>query len=196
MLVGFVVSYIVLWVLVLAMGLSLFALYRVNGQMLLATRTPSEVPVGGRVPMLEALAVSGVSVRLGRTDGRIQVVQIVSGSCGSCDGAVMGLGEWMANAPEASACEVVLLLTGPGPVKRLPTSPGSPLAHVVQDPKWDLAMRWGCRRVPWTMVIGPDGRVLASDSPVQPSEFRQLVMVAQASTHVHRDPASATLAFS
>ena len=176
----FWVSYLGLWVLVFALSLAVFVLYRVNGQMLLSVRVPTEALIDSTLSPLSVTSETDGSVRLGRPNRRPEVVQFLTNVCSVCEGTVEELAQWIEQtSPDA---DVVVVVAGKGDALLQSGAMGRIRAHgvqVIQDVEWTSSLEWGVRRVPWTMVVSQGGVLSASGGPQTQDGFQELLRSSQ-----------------
>lgn len=176
MTVFFWVSYATMWVAVLVLVLAVLGLYRVNGKLLLGNRIGSEPAVGARIPALTAQSTQGERLAIGRPKTGRELVCMVSFGCGTCKTALEGLGGWSEGNATAITRLTVLLIGGTAEAVSDFEAQFIPQgAVVVWDPRWELALQWGCRRVPWALLVGTGGVVLASGQPATWEQFSEFV---------------------
>lgn len=171
----FLGSYVILWCATIALGIAVFVLYRVNGQLLLSHRVPSELQVGGQLPAIAVSDRRGEAVVLGRPTQDRQVVSFVSPQCETCKAAVEGLRAWAESTNPEKVEVVVVVAGGTGFTEKSGAEVQRRGRRLVADPQWDVALQWGCRRVPWTMVCDRQGRLVASGAPVLARAFASMI---------------------
>lgn len=153
----FVVSYVILWVLVAALAVAVFALYHHFGQMYLvgpehqAAQGPAE---GDWLKDLETTALDGGPVILPLN--RPSVVLFMSTTCNLCSGMRGDLALLAADRPEVAL--VVICGGKPAMVRAwaedLPAS-----VRVVPDPSGRIASRYNVDLLPFQAAVGRDGVV-------------------------------------
>jgi len=163
------VSYVTLWLLLLALGLVVVSLLRNVG--LLATAVKQlqtgaqdtlTLEAGALVPELPLTALAGQATSLAAQRGAPVVVMFVSPGCGPCHDLLLALHQWMPILPDLlPATQPVLVSLGDVTatqtlLEEVPFRVGPVLladAAAVKE-------RWGVRSTPTIVLLDAEGRYL------------------------------------
>jgi hypothetical protein len=157
---AFLVSYVLLWVLVVVLFIGVLALYHHFGEMYLSSREsrseqgPEE---GALLKAAEALTVTGTPVVL--PVDRPTLLLFVSTTCDVCKEVRAALPRLVASRPELS---VVLVCTGRPPMVKAWAGDVAGLVPVVADPRSRLGGLYNVDLTPFCIAVGADGHVRAS----------------------------------
>ena len=156
------ISYVILWIIVLAEGAVLIVLLRTFGSFYLNTRSGVNrdgLTVGTRAPAFTAPTVRGAPVTVPANDGRWRAVYSVSAACEECYAAMPSLAALQAELDDQ--LRVVILL--PVDADELPDMPllhESPLDVAIVGHE-GLRADYRIRVMPFVQVVDPDGIVRA-----------------------------------
>jgi peroxiredoxin len=143
------VSYGLLWLIVLVLGVAVMVLYRYVGMSAIDKREQrlhQGPPADQRPPAHSVTATDGTTVRLGDPEGRPQLVYFASTTCSHCGPAWEALARF--TELFAGEIDVVLIVAGrPKDVEYRRTQSGL-RSPVVIDNRRHVNEKWGSSRYP------------------------------------------------
>lgn len=159
----FYVSYVALWLLLLAIGALLLLLYRHFGVMSLGTLEGVQrdgLPVGAAAPPLGGVTSGGEEAGWEPRRGGLDLLLFVSPDCGPCE-TLLPIVNRLASDPAAQRLGVTAIVPGPREtVARLDEKYGPTYRSFAEDGSGAFS-RFRVRVTPFAFVVGADGRVLA-----------------------------------
>lgn len=176
----FYVSYVALWLLLLALGVLVFLLYRHFGLATLGTLEGVQrdgLPVGEEAPSLHGLTDEGRVVNWIPEPGRSGLLVFAATGCAPCAAvlpAVNRLAAWRNGRGLVVTAVVVGSAEDAGQLSREFGLRFPCLAEAESD----ASARYRVRVTPFAFVIGPDGRVLAKGLCSDPVRLRELLAAA------------------
>jgi methylamine dehydrogenase accessory protein MauD len=173
----FYVSYVSLWLLVLALATLLLLVYRHFGLMALGTVEGVQrdgLAVGSEAPKFSAVTLAGDTILWEPRRERPQLLAFVSPECQPCARILPSLNQ-VARAD--GGVEVILLVSGPVEGAHHLVEKFHPPAAAVclADDGSGADARYKVRVTPFAFLIGQDGRVLAKGLCDQPARLQQLL---------------------
>lgn len=172
------VSYIVLWLLVLALGALLLLLYRHFGMMSLGTLEGVQrdgLPLGAEAPAISGIEANGTNASWQPKTGSYQMLLFGSPDCEPCS-AIMPFAQQLANA--RTNVTVATVVQGPKSEAVRMVDKHHPTFQTIADDGSGSFPRFRVRVTPFGFVIGPDGRVLAKGLCSDPARMRMLLQSA------------------
>lgn len=189
------VSYIALWLLLLALGVLMVSLLRNVG--LLATAVQQlqsgvedtlTLQVGESVPELPLTTLSGQATSLAAQRGAPIVLVFVSPGCGPCHALLKALRRGYAAMPELpQATRQILVSLGDEAATRalLVDEPFHAGPVLLADPAV-LEERWGLRATPTTILLDAKGQYLRHQIGSTPSRTGYKAPATHENTHLHQ----------
>lgn len=172
----FMVSYAVLWILVVMMALLLLLVYRHFGPMAMSTGAGHErdgLPIGREAPSISGVDRDNNRVHWTPAKGRHSLVVFVAPGCGPCEEIAPYLGA-LAQAVDQSV-QVVAVAAGRGEeVQALEASTGHQALCIADDGSGAMS-QWEVRVTPFALLVGPDTRVVTKGNCSNPALLRRLL---------------------
>ncbi|MDE3194154.1 MAG: redoxin domain-containing protein [Chloroflexota bacterium] len=156
------ISYAVLWFLVIAEAIALMVLARAVGAIVLGTRDAIErdgLALGKAAPEFEAIAATGTKVGLGDLSGTYAALIFASPSCRICRSLLPGLPP-LARRLEGKARIIVMLRGAPTDAELMAEEAAAPV-EVWSIGARGIAEQFHARVSPYLQVIDPMGVVRA-----------------------------------
>ena len=178
----FLVSYVALWLLLLAIGVLVLLLYRHFGVMSLGTLEGVQrdgLPVGAAAPALGGVTPDGRDVGWEPRRDEVDLLLFVSPDCGPCE-TLLPVVNRLAALPAAQRLGITGIVPGPREtVARLAEKYRPPYLCLAEDGSGAFG-RFRVRVTPFAFVIGADGRVLAKGLCSDPGRLQALFEAAGA----------------
>lgn len=178
----FYVSYVALWLLLLAIGVLLLLLYRHFGVMSLGTLEGVQrdgLPVGAAAPPMGGVTAAGEEAGWEPRRGALDLLLFVSPDCGPCE-TLLPVVNRLAADPAVGRLRVTAIAPGPREtIARLDDKYRPTYRSFAEDGSGAFA-RFRVRVTPFAFVVGADGRVLAKGLCGDPERLRALLEAAGA----------------
>lgn len=180
------VTYVLLWGLVIVLAVAVFGLYRYMGQTLLGSRErrSSQGPAEGEeIERRSAVDIHGRAVTVPSADGLPTLVMFGSTTCRPCHDA---LGPLRAVAEQTRGqINIVLVCRGrdTADVAQF-AAPLASVARIVPDPGWQLGSQYRVSTTPFAFVVDGEAVVRGKGAPALAEHFEALL-------HDHRAPTAA-----
>ncbi|MFM8593423.1 MAG: TlpA family protein disulfide reductase [Chloroflexota bacterium] len=172
------VSYIALWILVIALGALLLLLYRHFGMMSLGTLEGVQrdgLSLGAEAPAISGITADGNDATWQPKSGSYQMLLFASPDCEPCS-AIMPFAQQLANAK--TNVKVASVVQGPKTEVVRMVDKHHPSFQTLADDGSGAFPRFQVRVTPFGFVIGPDGRILAKGLCSDPARMRMLLQSA------------------
>lgn len=173
----FMLSYVVLWLLVVGMALLLLLVYRHFGLVAMSSGAGHErdgLALGKLAPSISGVDRNNQRVDWSHTKGTHSLVVFAAPGCGPCEEIAPYLGA-LAAATEQKSFEVLVVATGRGEeVMALENSVRNQARCIADD--GSAAMRiWEVLVTPFAVLVGPDDRVVGKGNCSNPAVLRRLL---------------------
>lgn len=172
------VSYVALWILMLAMAVLLLLLYRHFGMMSMGTLEGVQrdgLPVGAVAPAISGITADGVDTGWKPTSDRPQVLLFAAPDCEPCANVMPHVNQLAQSGANIGVAAIV-----PGPKAEaiaMRERYHSPFLTLAEDGSGAFG-RYRVRVTPFGFVIGPDGRVMAKGLCGDAGRLRHLLHAA------------------
>lgn len=162
----FVLSYVVLWALVLLLGVALFLLYSHVGGRFLSSREGQQLQgpdLNVRVEPKVVTSIAGVRIALGAPSMTPRLVLYTSVRCAPCRELFKALPDF--NSRFGSEIETIVVCHGEDrEVRALASDMASPVV-VCPDPRGEITSAFGVLVTPYALAIDKDGFLRSKGVP-------------------------------
>ena len=133
---------------------------------------PTHLPVGAEVPAFIAVTDDGTKITSAAFPGRRTLVAFFTSDCGVCVTKVPGFGQAARDLAAAGAADGTAQAVAVVSVERRDPAPllsalaelGDDVAVIVEEGRGPVAAAFEVGTYPWVFLVGPDGRVAATDA--------------------------------
>ncbi len=136
-----------------------------------AASAPTHLPVGAEVPAFIAVTADGTKITSAAFPDRRTLVAFFTSDCGVCVTKVPGFGQAARDLAAGAADDTVRAVAvvsverrDPSPLLSALAELGDDVAVIVEEGRGPVAAAFEVGTYPWFFLVGPDGRVAATDS--------------------------------
>lgn len=164
---AFVISYISLWILVLALAIGLLAMYYHQGRTISAAHARAGQigpAIGAAAPRLQAMSLTGTELILGGPRRHMQAVAFTTADCKACELTVRTLADSLnGNRTQHEFC--IVCRGAERDVTTFAERHQIPRERIIADTRSKLGHLWDIHAVPFVLVLDSNGVVQSAARP-------------------------------